>query len=211
MEGKQIMKTIEKFNFKKPLRYSKKSLSVDIKRKCKQCKTVVHMNDPFDLEYSVCYDTTPIGRSDVNWICPVCNKTNKIGYFQAKHLAEYIQLNDFPISHLIHAQLFIRNNALIDPYFLYETICYCRLLNWFPEEVTKQPLFDKITEYMDSGKLPNKIEVGRIDFSMEDFGIAFDDFIDVNQHYATQKNESGIKHHLELLDSVRSELNSKNK
>lgn len=27
--------------------------------------------------------------------------------------------------------------------------------------------------------------------------------------YANQKKESGIKHHLELLDSVRSELNSK--
>lgn len=203
------MKTIEKFNFRKPLWFSKKSFSVDIKRKCKCCKTVIHMNDPFDLEYGAFYSTGVIRRSDVKWICPVCKEENTIGYFQAKHLAEYIRLNNIPIHHLINAQIFIRNNALVDPYFLYETICYCRILNWFPEEVTKHVLFDKITECMDSGKLPNKIE-DNIVFSIEDFGIVFDDFIDVNGHYKAQKKISGIEHHLALLDSTRSVLNSIN-
>ena len=167
------------------------------------------MNDPFDLEYGAYYSMDPIHRSDVKWICPVCKETNTIGYFQAKHLAEYIQLNEIPIYHLINAQLLIRNNALVDAYFLYVTICHCRILNWYPEEVTKHVLFDKITECMDSGKLPNKFKSGT-NFSIEDFGIFFDDFIDVNGYYKAQKKISGIEHHLALLDSTRSVLNSIN-
>lgn len=136
-------------------RISKRYMYVDVKRKCKQCGTVTRMNDIFDFDFDSSYDLG-IFKDNIGFTCPICNKSNKLSYFQNKRIAMYIKYNEIDYKSIKHLQVLIRNHMILDPYFLYEAICLCRILGYTPIEVSEQPLFDKISDGLDRAILALK-------------------------------------------------------